>query len=145
MKPNILATVALGFWVVSCATVETKVDKAKPAATQMLFAYQSETPTATATLILTRDSGTPSAICPVSIHIDGVLAGQFASGETASFHVEPGEHVLKMGWSKLAKGPCALARNLGVTRELVIAANASKSYRLAIGISGVMDIQRSGQ
>jgi hypothetical protein len=62
-------------------------------------------------------------------------------GETARFHVRPGEVLLGVRYDLMGRGLCALHE--GVTqRETVLRPGETKHYLLSIDASGNTDVQR---
>lgn len=95
--PRIKAMAAvslLSIMAAGCSTVATPLDEAKEApAARFMFAPKPAAPEL-ATVIFVRDNGQIGAHYDNFAHIDGKKAVALSRGEKATFHLEPGEHIL---------------------------------------------------
>lgn len=126
--------------LVGCATTPIPSAQAKPVPSDRLLAYQEKKAETTSTLVVTRDVGLTGGGCYIGFSINGVLAGTFDTGETSKFFVQPGELVLKSGWS--GNGLCALSKDYWTQRETILRVNETKFFRLSTSTDGLTDIQR---
>lgn len=129
--------------VAGCSTTPIPASSAFPVPTERRLAFQDKTPTATATLVVTRDEGFLGSGCNLAFLIDKVLAARLAPSETANFYVDPGEHLIRVSRDPLGAGLCAIDTGAGATRETILRERETKHYRLIIDQSGTMDVQRS--
>jgi hypothetical protein len=67
-------------------------------------------------------------------------AGRFGTGETAMFHVAPGELVLRSGLD--GAGLCAFGRDNWTQRETTLRPGETKRFRISIDPSGKVEVQR---
>jgi hypothetical protein len=65
------------------------------------YAYRGD---GASTIVVTRDSGAFGSGCNYRFYIDGQVAAEFASGEAATFKVEPGRHILGINPSTMCGG-----------------------------------------
>lgn len=145
---NILTLLMVVFAMSSCATTQVSDSTAKRVATTRLYAFQ-EPFTNSATIQVTRDTGMSGRACRFSFYIDGRLAAHIGDAETASFYIEQGNRLLKVGRDLKDSGICGvggkLFDNWGVQRESFFAANESKRFRIMLPDmgTGTVDIQRT--
>lgn len=137
-----LALVATMLVLLGCATTPVSPATAKRVPAERLFAFQEATPARSATIIVTRDSGFLGGGCFYSFTINGVHAARFDVGETAQFHVPPGEVLLRNGRDQMGRGLCASEEDW-TQRETVLRAGETKYSRLSLDASGQPDVQRS--
>jgi hypothetical protein len=127
-----------------CATTPTASPQATPVPANRLLVLQEAAPDRTAKLIVTRDQGFVGSGCYLSFLINGVHAGRFDVGETAQFHVAPGELVLGSRFDLLGRGLCG-GREDVTLRETLLRSGETKHFRLSIDSAGKTDVQRSGE
>lgn len=126
-----------------CATTPTPIAQAKMAPPSRVSAFQERADAASATLALTRDQGFLGSGCYYAFWINSVLAARLDVGETASFFLSPGEHLLKVGRDPLGQGLCGADSDNWTQRETILRPNEKKHFRLSIDEGGKLDIQRS--
>ena len=63
-------------------------------------------------------------------------------GETARFHVPPGEVLLRNGVDQAGRGLCGVGKDHWTQRETVVRAGETKYFRLSLDASGKPDVQR---
>lgn len=127
-----------------CATTPTPIAQAKKAPAARLLAFQEKSDTANATLVLTRDEGFIGGGCYLAFWINGVLAARLDVAETAAFHLEPGEHLLKASPDPEGKGLCSAgADSFWTQRETILRQKERKLFRLSLDENGKSDIQRA--
>lgn len=107
---------------------------------ERLYEFQSESATTNATIVATRDAGYG---CYMAFYIDNVLAARFKSGETATFHLAAGEHVLKYGRDPQGKALCGTMQSYWSTAETTLGPSELKRFRLTIIKGGENKIQRA--
>lgn len=129
--------------VSGCSTTPVPADRALPVSPDRVLAFQEKIPRATATIIVTRDEGILGSGCYLALFIDKQLSGRFASGEKATFFLEPGERLLRVGQDAQGSGLCAIPAEFGATRETTLRENETKYFRLLMEQNGTVDIQRS--
>lgn len=87
-KLLITATIAL---LAGCANQPVSFSEAQPVPENRIYAFQAPDES---TIFVTRDSGLLGAALNINFYIDGVLAAKFSSGESASFGMDRGSHIL---------------------------------------------------
>lgn len=105
-----------------------------------LYAYQAGSAGENSTLVVTRDKGYG---CYMALYIDNALAARFDSGEKATFHVAPGEHVLKYGRDPQGRALCGTLQDYWSTAETTLQPDEVKRFRLTIIKGGESKIQRA--
>jgi hypothetical protein len=141
---NARSLALLAILVISgCATAPVSPASATRVPAERLFAFQDPAPERSATLIVTRDSGFLGSGCFYSFTVNGIHAARFGAGETAKFHVPPGEILLRNGRDQMGRGLCAVEKDLWTQRETVVRAGETKYFRLSLDASGQPDVQRS--
>jgi hypothetical protein len=109
-----------------CATTPTAPSGATPVPRDRLLAFQDGTQERTATQVVTRNSGIIGSACYLSFVVNGTHAARFAVGETARFHVAPGEILLRNGFDLMGRGLCSLQTDQWTQRETVIRGGETK-------------------
>jgi hypothetical protein len=118
------------------------IEEAKQVPADRLLAFQEPNEGALATMVVTRDRGIPGVACYLAMTINGTLAARFAAAETATFYVEPGETLLRVGGDPLGRALCGFSEDYWTQRETILRANETKHFRITI--NGVKaDIERS--
>jgi hypothetical protein len=115
--------------VAGCATSPIPSSEADPVPPSRLFAFQNLSQGDSA-LIVTRDKGFVGGGCNTTVNIDGRLAAEIGSGETAKFRVAPGEHIVSA--SSCGSGLKERGTN--------IKAGSTKKFRISIDSSMSMDL-----
>lgn len=115
-------------FVAGCQTSPISPENADPVPASRLYGLQEG---GEAKVIVTRDSGLYGSGCNVRLFVDGKLAGEFASGEVATFHVAPGQHVAGVKPSA-ACGGGSLAE-----REFVVGKGEAIRRRISITPGGI--------
>ena len=142
MKHSGVSICAILFLTGCATTVPIPIQEAKQVPADRLLAFQEPHEGVTATVIVTRDRGLPGIACYLAIAINGTVAARLAAEETATFYVEPGETLLRVGGDALGRGLCGFSENYWTQRETILRANETKHFRLSI--NGVKaDIERS--
>jgi hypothetical protein len=140
---RLLALVVSMLALSGCATTPVSPATASRVPAERLFAFQDASPSSSATIVLTRDSGFLGSGCFASLTINGVHAARFDVGETARFHVPPGEVLLRNGVDQAGRGLCGVGKDHWTQRETVVRAGETKYFRLSLDASGKPDVQRS--
>ena len=127
-----------------CNTTPTSPSETQPAAPDRVLSFQERSAANAATIVVTRDQGfTLGGGCFYALFINGTLAARFEPGETASFYVEPGEILLRVGRDPYGRGLCAVQQDEWTQRETLMRAGETKHFRLLITTNGKADIQRA--
>jgi hypothetical protein len=127
-----------------CATTPVSPSRAGRVPADRLLAFQERTADRTATIVVTRDRGMLGSGCYSSFFLNGVHAGRFDVGETATFHVPPGETLLRNGVDLEGRALCGFgAKDFWTQRETILRAGETKYFRLSLDASGKPDIQRA--
>lgn len=126
-----------------CATVPISSNSATPAPLDRILYYSDKTPKTTSTIVVTRDVGYMGSACFYALMINGQLAARFGVGEKATFYVEPGEILLRVGRDPQGKGLCGTMQDDWTQRETIMRPGETKYFRLSIDANGKTDIQRS--
>lgn len=126
-----------------CATVPIPSDSAIPSPPDRILSFNEKTSTTNSTLVVTRDVGFLGSGCFYSLMINGILSARLDVGERATFYVEPGEILLRVGRDPQGKGLCAIGQDDWTQRETILRPGEIKKFRLLIDVNGKADIQRS--
>jgi len=126
-----------------CATSPTPRDMATPVPKDRLYVSQVKTPSDSATIVITRDQGILGSACYFGLWVDTKLAGRFDTGETATFYLPAGEHLLKVGRDPMGEGLCSPDTGTWIQRETMLKAGETKSFRMTLDGSGSIDIHRA--
>ncbi len=141
---HLVCCVASAFIFAGCATTPLESSQAKPVPKERIHSNQVNSELLNATLVLTRDVGFLGSGCFNAFWINGTLAARFDAGETATFFVEPGEHVLRVGRDPQGQGLCGIGSTSDWTqRETFLRIKERKHFRLSLDTQGKTDIQRS--
>ncbi|NNJ16329.1 hypothetical protein CSV86_014465 [Pseudomonas putida CSV86] len=90
-----------------CTTSPVSSDKAKAAPLERII-YESPAH-AGSSITVTRDTGwIAGGGCYVGVLIDGKLAARIATGETVTFRVSEGRHILGLSGDPMGNGLCGL-------------------------------------
>lgn len=90
-----------------CTTSPVSSDKAKAAPLERII-YESPAH-AGSSITVTRDTGwIAGGDCYVGVLIDGKLAARIATGETVTFRVPEGRHILGLSGDPMGNGLCGL-------------------------------------
>ena len=126
----------------ACSTSPVPLSEAKPLPLDRLLGFQQPVDPG-AVLVVTRDSGYQGGGCYAAFFIDGVLAGRFASSESAQFLIAPGEHVLRGSVDPQGAGLCGLVKDHWTQVETTLKAGEKKHFRLGLDASGTVKVERS--
>ncbi len=108
-----------------------------------LVAFQETGPGATATVIVTRDSGVILRPCYLALHINGTLAARLDVGETSLFYMQPGRVLLRATVDPTGRGLCAMWNDKWNDQrylselQVAIGDNETKQFRLGTDSQGV--------
>lgn len=138
-----LIVIALASILAGCATTPTPLSAATSVPAERVLAFQQKNADDVATVVVTRDSGFLGGGCFYALWLNGTLSARFNPGESASFYLLPGEHLLKVGRDPMGQGLCALDPNEWTQRETIMKAKEVKRFRLSIDMNGKTDIQRT--
>lgn len=142
MRRQILCLVSAAL-LAGCATTPTPLSQAKKAPSARLLAFQEQSEAANALLVLTRDEGALGSACYYAFWINRVLAARLDVAETATFHLEPGEHLLKVSRDPMGQGLCGADADNWTQRETILKPKERKLFRLSIDEGGKLDVQRA--
>jgi len=109
-----------------CASYQN--DEAHPVPSDRLLAYQ-QAGKDSVQVDVTRDSGFLGGGCYVAVTIDQEVAARIGSGESASFHVPAGQHVVGITGDKDGDGLCSKAM---LRRELLVSLEPGNDNRFRI-------------
>ena len=128
-----------------CMTTTTplRASEAKAAPTTRLLAYQTKSPSASGTLVVTRDTGFMGGGCFYAVWINGILSARLDVGERSEFYVQPGDILFRTGRDPAGIGLCNLGQDNWTQRESQIRENETKYFRLLLDANGKSDIQRA--
>lgn len=140
---KLLGMIAALCAIAGCSTTPTPLVKATPAGPERLLAFQPKTEETSAKLIVTRDRGFTRSGCNLTLSIDSVLAARLKTGQTATFYLKPGEHLLRASKDSERRGLCALDKQRGSTSETLLRPGETKSYWLTVDVGGAISVQRS--
>jgi hypothetical protein len=126
-----------------CATTPVSVRDAKQITKDRLLAFQTTGADKTATLTVIRDEGILGSGCYYGLWINQTLAARVDVAEIATFFVEPGEILLRIGRDPLGKGLCGLEQDNWTQRETIMKPGDQKAFRMTIDENGKLDIFRT--
>jgi hypothetical protein len=129
----------------ACATTPTPEKEAVPIPNERVLAFQTKPSEDAATILLTRDSGHLGSGCHYGFWINGILSARLDPAEIGTFHVAPGEYLLRVGRDPQGRGLCSLEKDEWTQRETILKPREVKRFRLSIDMNGKTDIQRSDQ
>lgn len=140
-----LALIISATILAGCSTTPVPLAEAIPISPDRALAFQQQSDTANAKLIVTRDSGMIAKGCYMAFSINGKLAARYKASEVGTFYLEPGEHVLKYGSDAQGRGLCSFASDdYWIQRETILRPGETKRFRLSIEAeNGKLDISRS--
>ncbi|KTC10565.1 hypothetical protein AO391_26435 [Pseudomonas marginalis ICMP 9505] len=124
----LIAAVAM-MVLAGCATSPLPAENADPVPGSRVFAFQAPLE-GKSSLIVTRDKGFVGSACNTNISIDGTRAAAIGSGETANFHLTPGEHMI-------SASSCGSGLK---EREVSIPTGSTKRYRISIDSAMSLDL-----
>lgn len=114
-------------FIAGCSTSPISSDEASKIPPSRVYAFSQK---AESKLVVTRDTGILGAACNYKIYIDGKLSAEIGSGETVSFGLKPGNHILGIA----AAPPCGGA---GLREsDVTIASGETAKRRVYINSSG---------
>jgi hypothetical protein len=120
---SLLCLLAVG----GCATTPVSPARASRVPPERLFAFQDPAPDRTATIVVTRDRGMLGSGCYSSFFLNSVHAARFDVGETATFHVPPGETLLRNGVDLEGRALCGFrGKDSWTQRETILRAGETK-------------------
>ena len=126
--------------LVGSATKPLPASSATPVEADRLLAFQTASPDM-GVLVVTRDVGYIGSRCMRLFMVNGTPAARFAAGETATFHVPPGELLLRYATDPQGGGLCG--RGDWTQRERSISAGETKHFRLTLTGDALPDNQRA--
>ncbi len=131
MHRVLLATV-IAVSIAGCSSTPVDSGSAKRVPANRTFAYQASVPSG-ATVIISRDNGFwASGGCFVTVMIDGKKAAKINTGETSTFQVEPGRHIVGIAGDDTGSGLCSMQIGQPV-KEIAaeITASEIQKYRIS--------------
>ncbi|AQW31406.1 hypothetical protein ACKZDW_08925 [Ralstonia syzygii subsp. celebesensis] len=128
---RLLAVAAVAPFVAACATSSVSLDEARPVPAARLLAYQAASDSTAGHVVVTRDAGFLAGGCALGFYVDGKLAAAFKAGETASFNLLAGEHVIGVG-SPGDAGFCLMPSSERREIEVLLTAGRTRYYRIAV-------------
>ncbi|WP_156480013.1 hypothetical protein [Collimonas pratensis] len=140
---KIIGIVGFAIVMTGCATTPPPMSETKLAPKDRVLSYQDKTEAASAKLIVTRDVGFIAGGCYLGLSINNVLSARLGTAETASFFVEPGELLLRVGVDPMGKGLCSVGKDVWTQRETILRVGETKMFRMTIDANGKTDILRS--
>lgn len=139
---SLIVVIALA--VSGCATSPVPLSVALPVPADRLLAFQQDAPDTSATIEVVRDSGMMGGGCYTAFYISGVLAARINTGEKATFHLKPGEYVLRYTLDPQGRGLCHDTKHKHWTEhETSLRKGQTKHFRLSADANGKLDIQRA--
>ncbi|MCP8464316.1 3-isopropylmalate dehydratase [Pseudomonas sp. ZM23] len=123
---SILAAVLPLLVLSGCASYQS--DEVQPVPADRLLAYQ-EMGQGSVKIDVSRDVGFLGGGCYVALTIDQQVAARIGAGESASFHVPAGQHVVGIIGDKDGDGLCSKAM---LRRELLMTLEEGSDTRLRI-------------
>jgi hypothetical protein len=109
-----------------CSSYQTDTPSRVPA--ERLLAYQQNSQD-DARVQVQRDVGFLGGGCMIAFNIDRQLAARVAAGESASFHLPPGDHIVGIGIDSQGDGLCSKGF---LRRELTVSLSSGESAQFRI-------------
>lgn len=143
-KPAIMIAAAL-FVLNGCATPPVTSDNPTPIPPERLAGFQTNISQG-ATIVVNRDSGFLSgAGCLVSVLIDGKTAARIDAGETGTFIVNPGHHMIAVSGDPSRAAHCAgLPVSPPAQSATVLKTGQIQKFRISGGEKTALDIRPTG-
>ena len=142
MRQRIALLLCAAATLAGCATTALPPTQAVPVPRErLLYAAPAGSD---AHLVVVRDQGFMGAGCYYALYINRNLAARLAPGEVARFAVPSGEVLLAAGRDPTGQGLCSSQIDTTYNqRETVLKPGQTKAFRLAIGVSGGVDVMPS--
>ncbi|SDK06811.1 3-isopropylmalate dehydratase [Pseudomonas indica] len=122
-----------------CSSFPAAPDKVAPVPDDRLLAFQ-EADAGSGQLVVERDLGFLGGGCYVAVLVDKQVAARIHVGESASFHLPPGGHLVGIGPDKQDEGICAMAR-LNIHRAFQLQDGENVHFRIVSEANGGFDIR----
>jgi hypothetical protein len=101
-------TIIAAMVLAGCSSTPVNQASAKKVPTSRKFAFQNDV-SGGATLVVSRDKGFwASGGCYATVLVDGRKAARIDTGETVSFKLKPGHHIIGIAGDDEGTGVCAL-------------------------------------
>jgi len=126
-----------------CASTPVSINDAIKAAPERVIAFQTTNLTKTATLTVIRDKFYPASRCYFGFWINQTLSARIGVAEYATFQVESGEVLLRVGVDPQGSGMCGWGQDYWTQRETVMKPGDNKTFRLTMDGNGKLDIIRA--
>jgi hypothetical protein len=133
----------MSFAFYGCARLSTPVPYSEAILTpnDRIYEFQKQNEKNISSVVLLRDEGFFGGKCYHGVWFDGKLAAKMEPGEKASFYLEPGEHILKIGNVGSGGTICDIQLDR-IQRETSLKPNQIKYFRLLWNkYDGLPDIQ----
>lgn len=142
MHRILLAAVAAAL-IAGCSSTPVDPGSAKRVPADRAFAYQADIPGG-ATLVISRDNGFwASGGCFATVLIDGKKAARVNTGETVTFELKPGRHIVGIAGDDDGSGLCAMQIGQPVKETATeLAAGEVQKFRIS-GTQNGTDIRPS--
>lgn len=122
------AVIALMVVLTGCSTNLTPSERARAVPSDRVMFAASDS-AELGQIVVTRDAGLLGSACYLGVYVNGQLSARIGRGETVSFAVDPGNHLVGMGSDPDGKALCAI--NIPI-REVSaeVEAGKKKKYRI---------------
>lgn len=122
-----------------CSTTPMAPEQAKAVpADRILYAGAGN-----ASVVVTRDGGLIGSACYLAVLLDGQLAARVGPGETVTFRIPAGEHLVGMAADPLGSGLCGLGGMAMREVSATVAPEQTKRFRVLGDMSGGFTISPS--
>ncbi|TSK07810.1 MAG: hypothetical protein FPO08_00405 [Geobacter sp.] len=125
----------------ACSTTPVQLKDAQLVPSDRIFAFQTKDEGKGAITVI-RDKGIVGSACYAGLYLNDTLAARVGVAEAATFYVEPGEVLLRLGWDPQGRGLCGMSASDWVQRETVLKRGEGKQFRLTLTHDAEWDIIR---
>lgn len=138
---NSVVTIVALILLAGCTTSPVSSGKAKAVPSERVI-YQSPAH-AGSSITVTRDTGwIAGGGCYVGVLIDGKLAARLATGETVTFRVPEGRHILGMSGDPMGNGLCGLEIGQSIKESSAeLKGGESQRFRISGDTNSGLDIR----
>jgi hypothetical protein len=138
-----LLTITAAIALAGCSSTPINQASAKKVPASRTFAFQADV-SGGAKLVVSRDKGFwASGGCYATVLVDGRKAARIDTGETVSFKLKPGSHIIGIAGDEDGNGICALQIGQPV-KETAAEISSGETYKFRIsGTQNGTDIRPS--
>ena len=139
---RIAGVVLLAVLATGCETMPVSGPSTRVVPGERLYAFQQPGFPQSAQISVTRDESLFGSGCFYAVWIDNALAARLGPGETSTFMVRPGGHVVRVGTDPQGSFLCAIDPRLASERETMVNPGEHRAYRFSIDMNSRPSLQR---